>query len=64
MARQLTPKRMYRYFTKTYPKLSSHVVHWHPKNVLELVLYLDDGSKMLYNYDDGRAVILEDRWKQ
>lgn len=61
--KRLTPKKVFEEFEALYPSLSKDVVHWYPANGMDLVVYLKDGSKVVYERDLARAVVMEDRWK-
>ena len=54
---------MFKDFQKTYPTLSKQVVHFYQDRLCTLVVYLKDGTKLLYDYNYGRATRLRDRWK-
>lgn len=55
---------VFKKFRKIYPKLSKQVVHFYPVNLLTIIVYLEDGSKLSFDYDYERAVRLKDRWKK
>lgn len=55
---------VFKEFQKTYPTLSKEVVHFHPTNLLTIIIYLKDGTKLSFDYDHGRAVKLSERWKE
>ena len=61
---RLTPKKIFQEFESLYPSLSKDVVHWYPIGGTDLIVYLRDGSKVTYERDLARAVVMEDRWKQ
>lgn len=56
--------KIYKEFQKTYPNLSKQVVHFYPDKLFTLIVYLDDGTKLSYDYNDGRAVRLKEKWKE
>ena len=56
--------KVYKDFKKTYPSLSKDCVHFHPQGFMTIVVYLSDGTKLSYNYETGRAVVLKDRWRK
>ena len=64
MSRKLTWAHIYKSFRKTYPNLRKHAVYWHPHDEGRIVLYLDDGSKMVYDHDLNSAAVLDERWKE
>ena len=61
--RKITWAEIYKEYRKTYPTLAKKSVHYEPKGFLEIVIFLDDGSKITYDYFKKRAEILTERWK-
>lgn len=57
-------RTVFKKFKEIYPKLSKQVVHFYPTSLITIVVYLEDGSKLLFDYDYERAVRLKDRWKK
>lgn len=55
---------VFKKFKEIYPTLSKQVVYFYPTNLLTIIVYLEDGSKLSFDYDYGRAVRLKDRWKK
>lgn len=51
-------------FKEIYPRLSEQAVHFYPTSVITIVIYLEDGSKLLFDYEYERAYRLKDRWKK
>ena len=42
-------------FRQRHPNLSKGVVSWDPYDYATIVIKCEDGSKLLYNYDEHRA---------
>ena len=52
---KLTWHELYEYFKRTHPRLSKMSLGFSPYAYAEILIYLDDGSKMTYNYDTCRV---------
>lgn len=64
MAQELTWDKIIKSFKQTYPNLSKQAVHFCPIAQMTIAVYLDDGRKLSYNYLDGKANVLSERWKK
>lgn len=51
-------KDVYEEFKRLYPNLSKRVMHYEPHSFATIQLFLSDGVRMLYDYDNKRAVIV------
>lgn len=49
MSTKRTFKMIYRDFRKKHPNLAKSVLYWHPYDLDEIALYLQDRSIMIYN---------------
>lgn len=63
MVKKLTWRDIYKDFRKHYKILCKNVVYWHPRDYEQIVLYLEEGSKMVYDYKLKECWLLEDTWK-
>lgn len=64
MSERITWANIYTEFRKTYPNLRKHALHWRPYDVGQIILYLDDGFTMVYDYDLKKGFMLDERWKE
>lgn len=62
MSKKITWGTIYNDFKALYPNLSKNVVDYRPyvERYMTIVIWFNDGSKMLYNYDTKRATLLSD----
>lgn len=60
--KKVTWNKIRKDFKYHYPNLHKLVIHWQPHGYAEIELYLITGDKLVYNYDQKRARILE-TWK-
>lgn len=60
MDRKITWRMIHADFKSRFPNFRKHVIHWHPYDVLTIKLYLDDGKKCIYNYDEHRVTFIKD----
>lgn len=56
-------REIYSDFRRRHPNLAKKVLKWHPHDFLTILLYLEDGMKITYDYFDHKATILSSRWK-
>jgi hypothetical protein len=54
--KKITWEIIYKDFRRRHPTLKKEVTYWRPHDYATIMLYLKDGTKMLYNYDYSRAV--------
>ncbi len=59
---KLTWERIYKNFRKHFPTLAKRVTYWHPHDYATIEIYLDDGSKILYNFDFDKVTFIKERW--
>ena len=52
---KVTWRMVYTKFKKTHPRLSKMSCGFQPYNYAEILIYLNDGSKLTYNYDTCRV---------
>lgn len=50
-------------FKNRYPAFRKRVDCWSPYDYATILIYLDDGNKMTYNYDTQAIHFLPDKWK-
>lgn len=49
-------------FSESFPRISKRVVEWYPSRAQRIVIFLDDGQKLLYDYNrNNYAIIPKDR---
>lgn len=60
---KITWDKIYRDFRKKCSGLAQRTIYWMPRGYLEITLFLDDGSKMRYNFFDKIAKFTNERWK-
>ena len=56
---KITWENIYRKFRATYPNLRKRAIHWEPYGYAEIKIWLDDQSKMVFNYDLNQARFIE-----
>lgn len=61
--KKITWDVIYEDFKFRHPNLSKRVVHWHSHDYATILVYLEDGMRLTYNYDAKKAVILGADWK-
>lgn len=57
MQEKITWDKIFDDFKLRHPNLSKTVLHWHPHSYATILVYLSDGMKLTYNYDEKRAII-------
>ena len=57
---KITWEYIYSDFKKLYPNLSKDVVDYRPYDYATIILFLNDGVKLIYNYDEKKAYFLKD----
>ena len=50
-------------FKKRHPHLCKRIIYWCPHDYATILIYIDDGMKLIYNWDKKKAYILSSRWK-
>lgn len=55
---KITWDMVYEDFMKTYPTLVKSVTRWNSYDVGVIEIYLMDGTRLLYDYDERKATIL------
>lgn len=63
MSNKITWEMILNDFKKHHPRLTKQVEWWCPHDYAEVLIYLKDGMKLVYNYDKKKAYILGSRWK-
>lgn len=58
MSNKLTWNKIYKDFKQRHPNLRKEVIHWCPYDYCTIQLWLKDGSKMTYNFDEHKAVFI------
>lgn len=53
--KKVTWNDVYKDFRKRHPKMRKHTVGFQPYDFAEVVVYIDDGRKLIYNYDTKRS---------
>lgn len=51
-------------FKERHPRLGKEVCWWCPHDYATILIHLNDGMKITYNYDEHRATILCTRWDE
>lgn len=51
-------------FKERHPRLAKKITYWCPHDYATILIYLNDGMKIVYNYDERRATILCTRWDE
>ena len=51
-------------FKEKHPRLGKRVIWWRPMDYATILIHLDDGMKITYNYDEHKAIILCTRWDE
>ena len=49
-------------FKSRHPTLAKRVVYWCPHSFLTILIYIDGGEKMIYEYSKHKATILKSSW--
>lgn len=62
MSEKITWKMILSDFKERHPKLGKDVVYWCPHDFLTILIYLEGGMKITYNYFNHKATILTSRW--
>lgn len=62
MKEKITWDKIYKDFKLKHPRLSKDVVKWNPHDYLTIIVYIQGGMKLTYNYFEHRATILSPRW--
>lgn len=60
---KVTWRIIYQDFKRRHPNLSKKAVRFEPHDYATILIYLDDGLRLIYNYDEHKAVILSVNWK-
>lgn len=60
MADKITWNKIHKDFKQRHPNLSKEVIHWQPYAYATIKLWMKDGSKIVYNYDNHRATFVND----
>lgn len=60
---KLSWKKILTDFKQRHPHLSKEISHWCPHDYATILIYLKDGMKLTYDYEEHKAVILGSRWK-
>lgn len=55
MSQKLNWNDVYQDFRKRHPRLSRMSLNYIPKSYAEILIYLKDGTKLVYNYDTRRV---------
>ena len=50
MTKRITWNQIYRDFEKRHPRLSKHVLRYTPFGYLQIMVYMDDGAKISYDF--------------
>lgn len=58
MRNKITWEKIYKDFKLRFPHLSKEVIHWHPYEFATIKLWMKDGSRMTYNYDQRKAIFV------
>lgn len=58
MARKITWLMIYKDFKKRYPRLSKTITYWRPFDYANILIYLEDGLIIIYDYDTKTSKFL------
>lgn len=58
---KITWKKIYDDFKKRHPTLSKMVIDYRPYNYATILIFLTDGTRMTYNYDEKRAIFVANK---
>ena len=50
MSKEITWAQIYRDFKKRHPRLSKHTLRYSPSGYLQIMVYMDDGAKISYDF--------------
>lgn len=50
MSKKITWNKIYQDFKQRHPDLRKKVTHWCPYDYLTIELWIDDGTRMIYDY--------------
>ena len=63
MSKKITWNIIHKALKENFPSTYKRTVYWHPHVYATIEIYLEDGSKALYNFDFNEVIFLEERWK-
>lgn len=55
-------KMIFKDFKEHYPRLAKSAIHWRPYNQGEILIFIEGGDKMVYNYDWKQARVVHEDW--
>lgn len=61
MSNELTWKDIYNEFRQLHPNMKKQVADYRPHSYLTIVVYMKDGSKVLYDYTTKRCSFLREQ---
>lgn len=61
---KVTFDAIYKDFRRRHPNLAKEVIHWKPRDVLKITIYMSDGMIIIYDYYEHRATICSANWKR
>ena len=64
MTGKITWKKILLDFKEKHPRLGREVCWWRPYDYAKILIHLNDGMKILYDYDEHKAVVLCTRWDE
>lgn len=62
--RKVTWRMIFTEFKEKYPTLRKRVWHWCPYGYLTIVLHLDNGDRITYDYLNKKIDFLPEGWKK
>lgn len=62
MSKKITWNNIYKDLKKHFPNTYKRTTYWHPHDYATIEIYLEDGSKALYNFDSKKVTFLDERW--
>ncbi len=60
---KLSWDKIYKDFRKTHPNYKNKVFWWCPHDFLKILIYLEDGRKITFDYQTREIVFLDETWK-
>jgi hypothetical protein len=62
--RKITWGEIYKEFRRTFPTHAKKAVHYEPDGFLKIVIFMDDGTKITYDYFYKQLKFCVDGWKK
>ena len=56
-------KKVYERFEFYYPRIAKKTCHWQPYDFGQIMIWLEDGRKFVYDYDAQMGCFIDGNWK-